>query len=268
MQIQNSVILITGATAGIGKAIAQNCAANGAKLVLTGRRRNRLDQLHQELELDQSRLLCLPGDIRDEAFCRSLIAQAHTHFGRLDVLINNAGIGHASGLLDISTKDLKTIWETNVYAVSWLSQAAINLMQDQTPEEHTGKRGQIINVSSIIDNRPLLFQSIYSASKSAVTHYSRGLRMECAQSDITISILYPGLTATEFHDAKLGLKTGPQFRKLGLTPKLVAERVNKAINKQKQEIFVTWYDLFFVLANRFAPHLLDIVFRYVANKKD
>lgn len=268
MLIKDSVIVITGATAGIGAAIARQLAQKGAKLILTGRRQDRLDALQQELNISDSHLLCIAGDLRDEGFCNQLVHQTVKQFNRIDVLINNAGLGHASQLIDIPSADFQTVWETNVYAVAWLSQAVASVMQNQSPEPHTGKRGQIINVSSIIEDRPLINQVIYSASKAAVNHYSRGLRMELSKSDITISILYPGLTHTEFHDAKLGQQTKPQFRKMGVTPDLVAKQVERAIFKQKREIYVTWYDCFFVQANRHFPLLTDQVFRYVANRKE
>lgn len=268
MQIKNSVLVITGATAGIGAAIAQQLAKGGAKLVLTGRRQARLDTLKQSLNLDEDRLLCIAGDLRDETFCEKLISQTVARFGRIDVLINNAGLGHTSSLTDIPSADMQTLWETNVYALAWLSQSAANAMQSQQVEPHTQKRGQIINVSSIIEDRPLIKQVIYSASKAAVNHYSRGLRMELAEKDITVSILYPGLTHTEFHDAKLGQQSGPQFRKVGIDPSEVAKQVERAILKQKWEVYVTWYDLFFVQANRHFPLLTDQLFRYVANSKE
>ena len=267
MHIQNSVILITGATAGIGAAIATELARHGATLVLTGRRLERLEDLQSKIRPNSEKILLLAGDIRDEPFCRSLIEETINHFGRIDVLINNAGIGHSSHLKEIPTADFKALWETNVYALSWLSQAAVQVMEQQTVEGHTQKRGQIINVSSIIEDRPLINQSIYSASKAAVNHYSRGLRMEQAESDITVSILYPGLTNTEFHQAKLGSKTGPQVPNMGIDPAEVAKRVKQAIIRQKQEIYVTWYDLFFVQANRHFAWLTDYLFRYVANGK-
>lgn len=267
MLIKDSVVVITGATAGIGEAIARNLAPDGGRLVLTGRRQARLDALQAELRPSGKNILCLCGDVQDREFCANIIEQTVATFGRIDVLINNAGVGHASHLTDIPEADFKTVWETNMYGLAWLSQFASRAMGEQTAEAHTHKRGQIINVSSIIEDRPMISQVIYSASKAAVNHYSRGLRMELANSDITVSILYPGLTHTEFHESKLGQKTGPLLRNAGIDPAEVAKVVRQAIIKQKLEIYITWYDLIFVQANRHFPNLTDQFFTFWINRK-
>ncbi len=267
MHIKDSVVLITGATAGIGAAIAREIAPDGGALILTGRRQDRLDALKAELRPTGENILCICGDVQDRKFCADVIEQAVDTFGRIDVVINNAGIGHASHLADIDEADFKTVWETNVYGLAWLTQAAVQAMKSQTVESHTQKRGQIINVSSIIEDRPMINQVVYSASKAAVNHYSRGLRMELADSGITVSILYPGLTHTEFHAAKLGQKTGPLMPNAGIAPAEVAKVVRQAITKQKQEIYVTWYDLVFVQANRHFPLLVDRFFTFWTNRK-
>jgi short-subunit dehydrogenase len=263
MIIKDSVIIITGATAGIGLAIAKNLAESKAKLVLSGRRKDRLEALKQELNCPQERVLLAAGDIRDESFCHHLIEQTVATFGRIDVLINNAGLGHNSSLVNISSEDFKQIWETNLYGLSWLSQAAAKIMQSQEAESHTGRCGQIINVSSIIGNRPLIGQGIYTASKAAVNAYSRGLRMELASSKITVSLVYPGQTLTEFHSAKLGPKSRRNSRKIGALSTDVAHTIKRAIIKQKIDVYITFYGWLFVQANRWFPMLTDQIFKHI-----
>ncbi|MFK7803003.1 MAG: SDR family NAD(P)-dependent oxidoreductase [Anaerolineae bacterium] len=265
MQLEDSIIVITGATAGIGAATATVLAQSRCRLVLTGRRQERLNELRSKLNLGPDRHLLIAGDITNEAFCNHLIEQTIAHFGRIDVLINNAGIGHNSNLAEIPSADFKKIWETNLYGLAWLSQAAAQAMLAQAVEPHSSRRGQIINVSSIVGDRPLIKQGIYTASKAAVNGYSRGLRMELAKIKITVSLVYPGLTATEFHTAKLGPKRKPNFRSAGIEPSQVAKKIQNAIIKQKSEVYVTFYDWFFVQANRHFPRLTDQVFKHVAN---
>ena len=267
MHLENSVILVTGATAGIGFAIAQKIADRGGKLVVTGRRQDRLDAQVLNYNLSEDRLLSMAGDIRDTTFCQKLIDATVAKFGRIDVVINNAGVGHLGLLADIPTTDFQQIWETNVYGVAWLSQMVAKQMQAQSIERHSHRRGQIINVSSIVGDRPLINQGVYTASKAAVNGYSRALRMELAEHDITVSILYPGLTDTEFHAVRLGRKAQTRNRSQGVPPEAVAKAVLRAIEKQKKEIYITWYDWFFVQANRHFPILTDYVFRHVANGK-
>ncbi|MEM9773505.1 MAG: SDR family NAD(P)-dependent oxidoreductase [Chloroflexota bacterium] len=267
MILEDSVVLITGASAGIGAAITRQVAQAGGQLVLTGRRQSKLEGLVSSCGLAEHHVLILAGDIREQTFCQQLIDATVEKYGRVDVVINNAGLGHFGLLKDLHPDDFRQIWETNVYGLAWLSQAAAKQMLIQTTEAHTQRRGQIINVSSIVEDRPLVNQGAYTASKAAVNGYSRALRMELAEDDITVSILYPGLTATEFHTARLGSSPKNPNRSSGIPAEKVAEQVVKAIQWQKQEIYVTWYDWFFVQANRHFPALTDYVFRHVANGK-
>ncbi|MEM8857379.1 MAG: SDR family NAD(P)-dependent oxidoreductase [Chloroflexota bacterium] len=267
MRLEDSVIIVTGATAGIGASIARKVAESESKLVITGRREELLKTQSAAYPLPNEQLLIVAGDIRNEEFCQNLIKQTISKFGRVDVMINNAGLGHLGWLTDIPSDDLQQIWETNVYGLAYLSQAVAKVMQTQSVESHTKRRGQIINVSSIVGDRPLMNQGIYTASKAAVNGYSRALRMELAEHDITVSILYPGLTATEFHSVRLGRKAQTRKKNQGVSAELVAEVVLRAIENQKQEIYVTLYDWFFVQANRHFPRLTDYVFQHVANGK-
>lgn len=267
MRLKDSVVLVTGATAGIGEAIAHKVAEAGGNVVITGRRQPRLDELAAKFNLSADAYLSVAGDIRAQAFCQTLIESTVKKFGRIDVVVNNAGLGHFGLLKDMQADDFQQIWETNVYGLAWLSQAAAKQMLKQPVEPHTQRRGQIINVSSIVEDRPLVNQGVYTASKAAVNSYSRALRMELAEHNVTVSILYPGLTATEFHAARLGERHKKQGHKSGVPAETVAQQVIRAIERQKQEVYVSWYDWFFVQANRHFPILTDYVFRHIANGK-
>ncbi len=244
----NKVIIVTGASAGIGRAITLDLVRHGASVIATARRAERLEQLALELADAKGHIAYVAGDIQDEMFCHTLIAKTLERFGRVDVLINNAGLGHSSKLSEISAEHLQTIFDTNIRGLLYTCQAAIPHMKAQGG-------GQIINVSSIVGQRPLINSGMYCASKTAVNFLSRSLRMELRPHNITVSLLYPGLTATEFHTSTLGGR--PARRIAGVAPERVAKVTRKAIQRRREEIYVTWIDWLFTHVNRSAPRIID-----------
>lgn len=250
MEIRDRVIIVTGASAGIGRATAVALSQLGAHLVLTARREERLAALAGELGQNPSRPLLLPGDVGDPAFARELVMQAKTQFGQVDVLINNAGVGHRSGLVDMPLVDMQTIWQTNVVGLLAATQAVVPIMRQQ-------RAGQIVNVSSIVGQRPLPLSGVYCASKTAVNFLSRSLRMELRGTGITVTLVYPGLTATEFADARLGTPGANRFGLRGISPERVAARIITAIRKNQAEVYVTTWDWAFTHLNRLFPRTMD-----------
>ncbi len=252
MNLQGKVILVTGASAGIGRATAVRLAQCGAHVVVTARRVDRLQQLVDQLGHFPGVRLALAGDIRDEVFARKLVAATVATFGRLDVLINNAGLGHKSPLAATPIEDARKIFETNVLALFNLTQAVVIQMQQQDT-------GQIINVSSIVGVRPLPQNGVYCASKTAVNFLSRSLRMELAATSIKVTLVYPGLTATEFGQARLGDKGGNRFGLQGVPAERVAQKIVEAIHKRHSEVYITWIDRLFVSLNRLFPLSIDAI---------
>ncbi|MFQ5400185.1 MAG: SDR family NAD(P)-dependent oxidoreductase [Anaerolineae bacterium] len=250
MVIENSVIIITGASAGIGRATAVLLAQKGAKLVISARRADRLAQLVDELAAYPGRRVALPGDIRQEAFADALIGRAVTEFGKVDVLINNAGLGHRSRIADMDSADIRTVFDTNVMGLLYATRAAVTQMKQQG-------RGQIVNVSSIVGQRPLPDNGVYCASKTAVNFLSRTLRMELRPYHITVTLVYPGLTATEFAAAKLGQPGSNRFGVKGISAERVGKAIVKAIQHGRTEVYVTWFDWFFTHINRLFPRTID-----------
>ncbi len=250
MQIQNSIIIVTGASAGIGRATAVSLAKLGANLTITARRQERLELLAAELSANAGHSLAIPGDIGDPAFAHEIVERTVAEFGRVDVLINNAGVGHKSELAAMSPADAQTIWNVNVVGLLAASQAALPHMRQQG-------YGQIINVSSIVGQRPLPFSGVYCASKTAVNFLSRSLRMELRGTGITVTLVYPGLTATEFAEAKLGTPGGNRFGLRGVPPERVAAKIAAAITKNQSEVYVTPWDLAIAHISRLFPRTLD-----------
>lgn len=250
MEIQGCVVVVTGASAGIGRATAVSLAKLGAYVVITARRAERLEALVEELVAYPGRCLVVPGDIQDEKFAPELIQRTIDAFGRLDVLVNNAGLGHHSALADMPLADVRTILDTNVAGLLALTQVAVAHMKLQGS-------GQIINVSSIVGQRPFPYNGLYSASKTAVNFITRTLRMELRPYNIIVSLVYPGLTATEFSQARLGQPGGNRLGLKGIPAQRVGDAIVKGIRYGRTEIYITWFDWLFTHLNRLFPRVID-----------
>ena len=250
MDIENKVIIVTGASAGIGKALVKALSENGANVVLIARRDDRLLALADQLGSQPGKRLVMAGDIRSEEFAYQTVERTLAEFGRLDVLVNNAGLGHRSLLMDMPPEDMRTIIETNLLGLLFMTHAALKPMCNQGS-------GQIINVSSIAGQRPLPNSSLYSASKTAVNFISRSLRIEVKPYNIKVTTVYPGLTRTEFGLARLGEKGVNRFGLQGVPAERVAAKIVQAIRNGRSEVYVTWYDWLFVHLNRLFPRTTD-----------
>jgi len=259
--LTNKVVIVTGASAGIGQATAVALAQTGAHVVLIARRQERLAALVAELAVYPGQRLALAGDVADEAFAQTAVAQTITSFGHLDVLINNAGIGHRSQLAEIPAADIHRLWNTNVMGLLNFCQAAIPVMKQQGS-------GHIINVSSIISQRPLPDMGLYCASKTAVNFISRTLRMELRPDHIRVTLVYPGRTLTEFGEALLGEKRTNPTSLARVSSERVARAIVKAIYTGKPEVYITWTDWLFTQITRLFPRTIDWLVERIAGQQN
>ncbi len=194
--LKGQTVIITGASSGIGEAIARRLAREGATVVITARREERLETLKQEIESNGGRAIALAGDINSDKFRQDLVAETVRATGRLDGLINNAGYGQRGPVEIVPLETIRQNFETNFFAVVALSQLVIPLMREQ-------RSGRLVNISSVAGkiSRPLT--SIYSATKFALEAISDGLRLELAPFGIKVVIIEPGFITSEF----LGVST-------------------------------------------------------------
>ena len=195
MHAQNPspVAAITGASSGIGRAIALRLAQDGYRLALAARRQTPLATLRDELSAWPGEVLISAVDLRQEAQILDWFAKLQRHWGRLDVLINNAGLGYKEPLMSGSTAAWRETLEVNVLALCICTREAIQLMQAQ------GDTGHIVHMGSMSGHR-VPGGGVYSASKYAVRALTEGLRQElrAAHSRIRISTISPGFVETEF----------------------------------------------------------------------
>jgi NADP-dependent 3-hydroxy acid dehydrogenase YdfG len=188
--MQDRVIVITGASAGIGAALAERVAARGAKPVLLARRKAELDAVAAR---SGRGALAIPTDVTKRAEVERAVAQTLAHFGRLDVWVNNAGRGISRPVSELTDDDFDEMMLINV-------KSALYGMQAVLPTFKAAARGHIINVSSMLGRIPLApLRSAYSASKHALNSLTANLRMELRDvPGIHVSSVHPGIVATEF----------------------------------------------------------------------
>jgi 3-oxoacyl-[acyl-carrier protein] reductase len=230
------VVAITGASAGIGRALAEKLSQNGARLALAARRLDRLQELNEQLG---GQHLCVQADVSKPAECESFIAQTVQRFGRLDTLVCNAGYGIARSIVDSTHDDVERMFATNVYGTLDCIRVAVPIMKKQ--EVRDGYRGQIMIVSSAAGRRGLPFFGIYSATKFAQLGISEALRVELKPEQIAVTSVHPIGTETEFFDVaqqRGGLKMPPPGKgEVRQSASTVARKMMRAIEKPRPELW-------------------------------
>ena len=197
MELNNAVVLVTGASSGIGEATARAAAGAGARLVLLARREDRIASLAAEL----GNALAVPCDVTQPEQVQHAVQSAIDKFGRIDALVNNAGQGLHGDIEAIGTEDFRALLDLNLVAPLVLMQAVIPVMRQQGA-------GSIVNVSSGATLATYPGSAAYTSSKSGLNMLSSVARLELANSGIAVSIMHPFVTATEFYGAvKSGAET-------------------------------------------------------------
>ncbi|TCS42366.1 SDR family oxidoreductase [Reinekea marinisedimentorum] len=193
----NKCVLITGATAGFGLATAKRFAAEGWKLVLTGRRQERLDALQEELS-SQCEVHCIKLDVRDSDSVSAAMQQLPEAFQSVSVLVNNAGLALGTDpCYQAKLSDWQTMIDTNVTGLVNVTHALLPLLMKQTP-------ATVINLSSIAANWPYPGSHVYGASKAFVRQFSHNMRCDLAGKGVRVTSLEPGLAESEFSLVRFG----------------------------------------------------------------
>lgn len=192
MKLQDKIALVTGASSGIGAATVAALMKEGMKVVAVARREDRLAELAEKLDAGSSRLLTVRADVRDTADVERLTSQALEWGGKLDVLINNAGLSRGSLHEGSNAEDLRLMLDTNVFALANLTRLATPALRQVG--------GTIVNISSIAAKAMLAGSAMYTATKAAVAAFSEVLRKEVAPDGVRVVAVYPGFVDTEFFD--------------------------------------------------------------------
>jgi NAD(P)-dependent dehydrogenase (short-subunit alcohol dehydrogenase family) len=185
------VVLVTGASSGIGRACAKALGAEGASVVLAGRRRERLDEVARELSAAGGESLVVTGDTREEAACSAWVQEATGRFSGLDGLVNAAGVLGNGSVLETSTAEWERIMDVNVTGVMQVTRAAAEALK--------ARKGSIVNVSSVAGIRPYGGLAAYCVSKAAIEMYTRCAALDFAPFGVRVNAVAPGVVVTELH---------------------------------------------------------------------
>jgi short-subunit dehydrogenase len=224
VQLEESVAVVTGASHGIGAATARALAARGATVVVAGLNDEPLAALAAELGGSWLGL-----DVRDPAHAEDLVKHAVEQHGRLDIIVANAGIGHAGAVADMTAARVCDLVDINVRAPLLLARAALPVLLQQ-------RSGAIVLISSIVGRVPVPGESVYSATKAAVESFAEALREELHGSGVTVSTVAPGVVATRFFDDR-GVPYDRRFPR-PVRPEVIAAAVAHAVETGRPQTVV------------------------------
>jgi short-subunit dehydrogenase len=246
------VIAITGASAGIGRATALRLARDGSALVVCARRADRLEAVAAGIREDGGQALPIVADVTRPEDMTRLVAQADALFGRLDVMMCNAGFGIAGAVDDITPVQMQKLLEVNYLGTFHAARAALGVFRRQGA-------GHLIIVSSIVGKRGVPYMGAYAATKFAQVGLAECLRAELVGTDIHVSVVYPVSTDTEFFDV-MSQETGTTVtRAYGprQSVSVVAEAIARAIAHPVPEVYPYFNSRWLVWLNAVAPGVCD-----------
>ena len=251
--MKNKVVVITGASSGIGRALAKEFAAKGAILSLGARRTELLEELRTELQ--ETEMLITKTDVSLEEDCRQLIENTLQRYGKIDILINNAGISMRALFEEVDLKVIKQLMDVNFYGTVYCTKYALpHLMKT---------KGSLVGVISIAGFVGLPGRTGYSASKFAIRGFLDTIRIENLKKGLHVLVAAPGFTASEVRKMALtndGSQQGetPRNEDKMMSAEECARRVVRAIEKRKRELILTFVEgKLTVFLNKFLPSLVD-----------
>lgn len=230
MELQNAVVVITGASKGLGREIALRLCRHRTNLVLIARTRDLLEQVQKQiLDVSGRKPLIISCDISNEADVEQMAAIISRSFVRVDVLINNAAVGIHKLSGEMSNGEMRKQFEVNFFGSFYCIKALLPLLE-------LSDSAYILNVNSIVSRLAFADNSIYAATKSALVRFSEGLRHELRKSSVRVGSLFPCLMRTSFqNDRKIGDES-PSFMFIG--PEKVAAQMEKMIIRRKKNVYV------------------------------
>ena len=254
-KIEDMVVIITGASSGIGKALAIALSKKRTKLVLASRSADVLEKLNFTLG---GRHLCLRCDVSNPVDCQKMIDASVKRFGRIDTLVCNAGYGVSKTVLDTTAKEMADMFATNFFGTVDCIRAMVPYMQKQ--EILDGHRGQLMIVSSAAARRGIPYLGGYSATKAAQLSIAEALRVELAPSKIAVTSAHPVSTKTEFGKVAQqngGAKMPPGGDAMQQTAEQVAIRICRAISNPVNELWPMEPARFMLSLGTFFPSMVD-----------
>jgi NADP-dependent 3-hydroxy acid dehydrogenase YdfG len=257
MKLEGAVAIVTGASQGIGRAIAIEFGRQGARVALAARNAAALDEVATIISSAGGRAEPIRTDVTDSAQVERLVQATIRDLGPVDILVNNAGIGLHAPIADARSADVDALFRLNVLAAAACIRAVVPVMRAQ-------RRGLVINISSVAGRIALPHAGYYSASKFALTVIGDALRMEEADRGIRVMNVFPGMTVSDFSRNRLGDRGRAPHQRL-LTPvpaEKVARRIAQAVRRDRSTVYVSWFpDRLGVAGNWLAGWAVSAVLR-------
>jgi len=264
--MKNKVILITGATSGIGKALAECFGKNGSKVVITGRNIDKLNETAKYLTQQNIEVLSIQADVSIEADNQKMVEKTLAHFGKIDVLINNAGTSMRAMFADVDTEVIRQIMDINFFGTVYATKAALPAILQS--------KGSIIGISSIAGVRGVPARTGYSASKFAMNGFLEALRTELLYSGVHVLTACPGFTTSNIRNVSLtkdGTMQGesPRDEAKMMSAEECAEHIYRATLKRKKFLYLTALGKLTVFMNKFFGGYFDhFVYKEMSKEKN
>ncbi len=264
--MKDKVVIITGASSGIGKALAYEFSRRGSKIVIGARNKEHLADIAQDINQKGGDVIFAITDVSNEIDCKNLINTAIDHYGKVDILINNAGISMRALFEKTDLKVIKRLMDVNFWGAVYCTKHALPHILAQ--------KGSVVAVSSIGGIKGLPARTGYSASKFAMDGFMESLRGENLKNDLHVLIAYPGFTASNIRNTSLsgtGDQQGESPRNEGnmMTAEEVAQHIYKAVARRKNKIILTMQGKMLTSINKFFPDMLDrIIYNNLAKEPD
>ncbi len=248
MKFENKVVVITGASSGIGEELAFQLAKKKAKVVLAARRGELIEQHVAKIRAEGGTAIAVPTDVSRRFQVEMLMQRAVAEFGSLDVLINNAGVSPAKGtILENSEEDVRRVMETNFMGSLYGVWAA-------APHIEKAGGGQIVFVSSIIGKRGIPFNAAYCSSKFAIQGLTESIRQELARKKIRVINICPAGVDTDFYKNN---DKGTRRQYILHSVEKISRRIIRACEKEKREALLTWDAVLLKWLHFFIPGIMD-----------
>jgi len=236
MLCRDQIVVITGASMGIGEALTRAFLEQGARVLMSSRNLAALEQARSRVgSLD--RTIALACDVRERKQIESLVTQTRKQFGKIDVWVNNAGYGLLDSIASMSMEECRKIFDTNLFGAIECMQVVIPLLKEQG-------RGTIINISSLVGHLPVPHLGAYSATKHALNAISEAARLELEASGIRVISVCPGRIQTQFGTntvrGREGKRLGESFQK-GISAERCARAILRGYLRGSREVFVPWH---------------------------
>lgn len=254
--MEDMVVIVTGASRGIGRATAMEFSRRGAKVALAARESKALGERREEIESQGGEALVVATDVRQIDQVKELVRQTTERWGKIDVLVNNAGVTYIAPLGEMAMDQIREIIDVNLIG-------AIHCIKETLPHFRAQGGGHIVNVASILGKRGIPRQAVYSASKFALMGLSEALRSELRPYGITITSFCPSSTSTEMNRAASAGETGIKQlirQRFMYSPEAVARRIVRAAHHRQREVVLSLPGKAIAFTNKWAGGFLDSLF--------